>query len=59
MAPCRRKSIAMLEKIQRRAAKLIPGLGDFRYEKCLMACGIPTLDMRRISDSNVLVSQYK
>ena len=34
----------MLEKIQRRATKLIPGLRDLRYEERLKECGLTTLD---------------
>ena len=33
----------MLEKIQRRAAKLIPGLRDLSYEERLKECGLTTL----------------
>ena len=34
-SPYLRKDIDMLEKIQRRATKLIPGLRDLRYEELL------------------------
>ncbi len=34
-SPYLRKDIDMLEKIQRRATKLIPGLRDLRYEERL------------------------
>ena len=38
----------MLEKIQRRATKLIPGLRDLTYEERLNECGITTLETRRL-----------
>ena len=41
-----RKYIDMLEKIQRRATKLIPGLRYLRYEERLKECGIATLEIR-------------
>ena len=46
--PYIRKDIDMLEKIQRRAAKLIPGLRDIRYEESLKECGLTTLATRRL-----------
>ena len=36
----------MLEKIQRRATKLIPGLRDLRYEERLKQYGLTTLETR-------------
>ena len=47
-SPYLRKYIDMLEKIQRRAIKLIPGLIDLRYEERLKECGLTTLEMRRL-----------
>ena len=44
--PHLRKDIGMLEKIQRRATKLIPGLRDLRYEERLKECGLTTLETR-------------
>ena len=38
----------MLEKIQRRATKLISGLRDLSYEERLSECGLTTLADRRL-----------
>ena len=46
--PCRRKDIDILEKIQRRAIKLIPGLRDLSYEERLKECGLTSPDTRRL-----------
>ena len=37
----------MLERIQRRATKIIPELGDLSYEEC-MKCGLTTLETRKL-----------
>ena len=47
-SPYLRKDIDMLEKIQRRATKLIPGLRDLRYDERLKECGLTTLETRRL-----------
>ena len=43
-----RKDIDMLDKIQRRATKLIPELRDLTYEERLKECGMTTLEARRL-----------
>ena len=47
-SPYLRKDIDMLEKIQRRATKLIPGLRDLRYEERLKGCGLTILETCRL-----------
>ena len=46
--PHLRKDVDMLEKIQRRATKLIPELRDVTYEERLKECGLTTLETRRL-----------
>ena len=51
--PHLRKVINMLEKMQRRATKLIPGLRDLRYEERLKECGMTTLETRRLRGNQI------
>ena len=45
--PHPRKDVDMLEKIQRRATKLIPEPRDLTYEELLKECGLTILETRR------------
>ena len=54
-SPYLRKYIDMLEKIQRRATKLIPRLRDLRYEERLKECGLTTLETRRLRGDQIEV----
>ena len=51
--PYVRKDIDTLERIQRRATKLIPGLRDLIYEERLTECGLTTLETRRFRGDNI------
>ena len=54
-SPYLRKYIDMLEKIQRSATKLIPGLRDLTYEERLKECGLTTLETRRLQGDQIEV----
>ena len=46
--PYKKKDITTLENVQRRATKMVPGLGDKSYEDRLREIKLPTLTYRRI-----------
>ena len=48
MTPYRKKDIDKLERMQRRATKIIPELRDLSYESSLLQCGLTTLETRRL-----------
>ena len=45
----------MIEKIQRRATKLIPELRDLTYEERLKECGLTTLETRILRGNQIVV----
>ena len=53
--PHLRKDVDMLQKIQRRATKLIPELRDLTYEERLKECGLTTLETRRLRGDQIEV----
>ena len=55
--PYLKKDIACLEKIQRRAAKLVLGFNKMSYELRLEALGLYSLQLRRLRGD--LIETYK
>ena len=53
--PYRKKDIDTLERIQRRATKMIPELRDLSYEERLKECGLTTLERRRLREDQIEV----
>ena len=53
--PYRKKDIDTLERIQRRATKMIPELRDLSYEEHLKECGLTTLETRRLRGDQIEV----
>ena len=53
--PYHKKDIDKLERIQRRATKMIPELRDLSYESCLLQCGLTTLEIRRLRGDQIEV----
>ena len=53
--PYRKKDIDKLDRIQRRATKMIPELRDLSYESRLLQCGLTTLETRRLRGDQIEV----
>ena len=53
--PYRKKDIDKLERIQRRATKIIPELRDLSYESHLLQCGLTTPETRRLRGDQIEV----
>ena len=53
--PYRKKDIDTLERIQRRATKIIPELRDLNYKERLTECGLTTLETRRLRGDQIEV----
>ena len=58
--PYRKKDIDMLERIQRRATKMIPKLRDLSYEERLKDCCLTTLETRWFrGDKFKILNEYE
>ena len=47
-SPYRKGDIEALEKVQKRATKIVPHLKHLKYSERLRVCKLPTLNYRRI-----------
>ena len=60
-SPYMKKDIEALEKVQKRAAKILPHLKHMNYSDRLKACKLPTLHYRRgdmIETYKILTGKY-
>ena len=53
--PYRKNDIDKVERIKRRATKIIPELRDLSYESRLLQCGLTTLETRRLRGDQIEV----
>ena len=53
---CCQNDIDTLERIQKRATKMIPELRDLSYEELLKECGLAILETRRLRGEQIEVS---
>ena len=56
-SPHRKKDMVMIENVQRRATKLVPGLKDLSYSERLKQIDLPTLVYRRLRGD--MIEAYK
>ena len=56
--PYRKKVKDMLERIQRRATKMIPELRNIIYEEHLKECGLTTLETMKLRGDQIEVLSY-
>ena len=53
--PYRKKNIDILERVQRRATKMLPKLRNISYEMRLKECGLTTLETSRLRENQIEV----
>jgi len=56
--PYLKKDIEMLERVQHRATRIVPGLSKFSYEERLRILDLPTLEYRRNRGDAIEVFKY-
>ena len=52
-APMYKRQETIIENVQRRATKLVPGLKDLSYEDRLRSLGLPTIKYRRLRSNMI------
>ena len=53
--PYGNKDMDMLERMQKRATKIIPELRDLSYKESLKECGLTTIETRRLRGDQIEV----
>jgi len=56
--PMYKKYIDLLERVQRRATRMVPGLGNLSYEEALEAINLPSVAYRRLREDAIEVYKY-
>ena len=58
-SPCRKGDIEALEKVQKKATKILPRFKNLKYVDRLRACKLPTLHFRRIRGDMMVTGIYE
>ena len=57
-SPNRKKDIVLIESVQKKATKFLPGMIGLTYEQRLRKINLPTLSYRRLRDPWLRLTKY-